>query len=66
MKEYTWIKTYVDAAFSREVNRMADQGWRVVHIDCWHESICGHQVTHANVFFERDKKEHTDGQDNTH
>ena len=61
MKEYTWMETRLDSSFSREINLMADQGWRVVHIDCCRESILGRQVTYANVFLERDKEEHTDG-----
>lgn len=44
---------------------MADQGWRVVHVDCWRESVLGRMETYANVFLERDKDEHTDEQDTT-
>lgn len=64
MKEYNWVKLYLDASFSRIVNCWADKGWRVVHIDVWRDDVEGVKFTVANVFFERDKKEHTDDQDN--
>lgn len=66
MKEHTQIKTRLGFAFSINVNYLTSQGWKVASIDCRRESIAGRSISYANVFLERDKKEHTNDQDNTH
>lgn len=66
MKEHAQIKTRLGFSFPINVNPLTAQGWKVVSIDCRRESIAGRTISYANVFLERDKKEHTDGQDNTH
>ena len=66
MKEHACIKTRLGFSFPVNVNHLTDQGWKVVSIDCRRESAAGKDITYANVFLERDKETHTDGQDNTH
>lgn len=66
MKEHAQIQTRLGFAFSINVNYLTAQGWKVKSIDCRRESIAGRSISYANVFLERDKKEHTDDQDNTH